>query len=33
VCTWYRQAIGRYEYIENDLYSNDSLNDDLESKF
>ena len=28
-----KKAIGKYKDIENDFYSNDSLNDDLESRF
>ena len=28
-----KKAVGNYKNIENDFYSNDSLNDNLESKF
>ena len=31
--TKYRKVVGKYKDIENDFYSNDSLNDDLESRF
>jgi hypothetical protein len=29
----YREVVGEYTDIENDFYSNDSLNDNLESRF
>ena len=29
----YRKAVGEYKNMENDIYSNDSPNDDLESTF
>jgi hypothetical protein len=31
--TRYKKAVGEYKDIENDFYSNDSPNDDLESRF
>jgi hypothetical protein len=31
--TRYRKVIEEYKDIKNNFYSNDSLNDDLESKF
>ena len=33
LCTRYRKVVREYINIENDFYSNDSLNDNLESKF
>ena len=33
LCTRYIKVVGEYTDIENDFYSNDFLNDDLESKF
>jgi beta-N-acetylglucosaminidase len=32
VRTRYRKAVGGYKYIEDDFYSNDSSNADLESR-
>jgi len=31
--TRYRKTLEEYKDIENEFYSNDSLNDDLESRF
>ena len=32
MCIRYRKAVRGYKYIENDFYSNDSSNEDLESR-
>jgi len=31
--TRYRKAVGKYKDMKNNFYSNDSPNDDLESRF